>query len=374
MDMSSNNTILLFLLSTVVFFTGPSFLHAETDIRLCSDVINGNAEGIIQRADKGFDLNVPQCLDGMTPLMIAARYNMIDTAKLLIDRGADVNARGEGGRTALMAAADSGHVGMVEFLLDRGAGMDITDIDGRTVLIQVMESRGTDLKALFGSTETSVTASTDSKKKTYFGKADEAKQKSTFMNISEKIKSAKRLKEHLRIARILVKQGAAINIQDGRSETALSLALANGHTEMVKLLIESGADVGIVNDDGETFLMMATDKGYADIAKLLIGKHCDINAGDSEGDTALIKAAVRGHAEIVKLLLSSGADINAAGYNGMTAFIRTVEREDVEMVKLLLKAGADINVVDEDGRTAAFIASESGNHAITALIEKKARK
>ena len=41
-------------------------------------------------------------------------------AQLLIDKGADVNARGNKGSTALMIAASNGHTDIVKALLDKG--------------------------------------------------------------------------------------------------------------------------------------------------------------------------------------------------------------------------------------------------------------
>ena len=69
-------------------------------------------------------------LRGATLLHVAAEYGMVDAARLLLERGADVNARatideaGVGGQTPIFhAATQSGEAGlsMVCFLLERGA-------------------------------------------------------------------------------------------------------------------------------------------------------------------------------------------------------------------------------------------------------------
>jgi ankyrin repeat protein len=62
-----------------------------------------------------------------TPLITAARFNQVEIAKLLLDAGADIAARGQHGGIALHWAAWHGHVEMVNQLLERGAPVDVTD-------------------------------------------------------------------------------------------------------------------------------------------------------------------------------------------------------------------------------------------------------
>ena len=62
------------------------------------------------------DLNV-----GLTPLGHAAWFGHIETAQLLIERGADVNARKRDGTSVLMLATMRGHKDMAEILKKAGA-------------------------------------------------------------------------------------------------------------------------------------------------------------------------------------------------------------------------------------------------------------
>ena len=58
---------------------------------------------------------------GFTPLLFAARHNDADSARLLLDAGAQVNEKAADGNTPLVLAAMSGHGQFASFLLDRGA-------------------------------------------------------------------------------------------------------------------------------------------------------------------------------------------------------------------------------------------------------------
>ena len=57
-----------------------------------------------------------------------------DTAQVLIDQGATIDARGDDGSTALHAAALFGRTAVAKVLLDRGANAKIMNFQGVTPL------------------------------------------------------------------------------------------------------------------------------------------------------------------------------------------------------------------------------------------------
>lgn len=71
----------------------------------------------------------------LTPLIAACRKGHIEIAVVLLEHGADVNARDERGATGLIDASQDGHSAIVSFLLSKGADVNAKDPGGWTALI-----------------------------------------------------------------------------------------------------------------------------------------------------------------------------------------------------------------------------------------------
>ncbi len=72
-------------------------------------------------------LNGPVCLqDYLTPLHVAAHCGNVRTAKLLLDRKCEVNARALNGFTPLHIACKKNRIKVVELLLKYGASIEAT--------------------------------------------------------------------------------------------------------------------------------------------------------------------------------------------------------------------------------------------------------
>lgn len=116
----------------------------------------------------GADPNLRCGVNGWTPLMHAIHKHRLASARALLNGGADVNGRSDGGENALMMAAGYGYTDFVNLLLDEGAdarartprGMNaldlavtgVMDIDRFTAgecqasTIQTLRDRAPDLK------------------------------------------------------------------------------------------------------------------------------------------------------------------------------------------------------------------------------------
>jgi ankyrin repeat protein len=101
----------------------------------------GTAKALVER---GADLSaVSRTFGGVTPLHSAAAGGSAEIVHLLLQAGADANARQEGGFVALHAAAQNGDASMARDLLGHGADPDLATDDGRTAL-SIAEEQGHD--------------------------------------------------------------------------------------------------------------------------------------------------------------------------------------------------------------------------------------
>lgn len=83
----------------------------------------GDIKKVNQLLDQGADVNEDDI--GFTSLIHAAREGHIDIVKLLLKRGANVNARSDDWNiTALHFAVDRGHIDVVRCLLAKGADVN----------------------------------------------------------------------------------------------------------------------------------------------------------------------------------------------------------------------------------------------------------
>jgi ankyrin repeat protein len=92
---------------------------------LMKAVYRGNTDCVVAIADRSHQ-------EVNRGLLIAALMGHKETAKALLDRGAEIDSRAEDGRTPLMLAASKGNADLVAFFLHAGADPALTDNSGAT--------------------------------------------------------------------------------------------------------------------------------------------------------------------------------------------------------------------------------------------------
>jgi ankyrin repeat protein len=315
--------------------------------------------------------------EGQTALMVVARSGNIESAKLLLDAGAMVNAREQwGDQTALMWAASEAHPEMIKLLLDHHA-----DVNAHGA-IRDWQRR--------------VTAEGRPKNENHGG--------FTPLIYAARIGC-------IECAKALLKGHADINLADPDGETPLLLAIINMHFDFASYLIAAGADVNRWDFYGQTPLYATIDMatlptgGRPDlpsedktpplqVAEQLLKAGANVNAqlklrppyrngvfdrgGDqvlSTGATALLAAAKSGNNEAVKLLLKYHPMVDLGNAEGVTPLMAAAgmghgfnptrgryktDEEAAAGVKLLQAAGASISGADRGGLTALHAAATHG--------------
>jgi len=96
---------------------------------------DGDYERVEYLINNGADVNHKEEGYESTPLMRAAWEGQTDICKLLLDKGADINALSRTGWSALMSSAYRGKCDTVKLLLERGADPTFKDHhDGETAI------------------------------------------------------------------------------------------------------------------------------------------------------------------------------------------------------------------------------------------------
>lgn len=143
------------------------------------------------------------------------------------------------------------------------------------------------------------------------------------------------LQEH---AKIIILNGADINLKGFRMSTALQIAATNDFDEIVTLLASKGADLEAKDHIGRTALHLAVSLGRQRSTKALVESGANVNAQD----VLTSAAAQRDNASVLRILLSSGADVHARSHRyGMTALHQAAYNGNIENVETLLEFGAD---------------------------------
>lgn len=180
------------------------------------DLLRNNRTLTLAEVRNVADVNQPN-EKGVTPLMLAANVcDDVNVLQMLIDNGANVNARDDIGRTALMTAIIGNRVDNVRCLIKNGANVNARALyEGQMPLIIACDMQNIDIE----------------------------------------------------IVRALLDAWAMVNATDAPGANAIKVAIGKGRADVIELLIEYGARI---NEDVLNLLSFYPDVAQTDIGKKMM--------------------------------------------------------------------------------------------------------
>jgi ankyrin repeat protein len=255
---------------------------------------------------------------GLTALVLAARENCLECAKVLIDAKADVNEVTHYGWSALLTATQNRHYKLASYLLDKGANPNIANKGGWTPLYLATDNRNIE-------------------------GGDYPVRKPDM--------------DHLAYIKLLIDKGANVNARVCGS-TSTPTACSGDSTET-----RTNFTMQWLREDGATAFLRAAQSSDIELMKLLLAHGADPKIATANNDTALSVASGIGwvegvtyewseadNLETVKMCLDLGIDPNAADVEGRTALHGAAHKGRNEVVKLLVERGGKLDARDKGSR------------------------
>ena len=317
---------------------------------------------------------VMPCPKTPQPLMIAAHAGVTVALNILLQIGADVNAKDDLGNTPLVYAVLNGQLDIIKILLMESAEVKAENLTGATPLILAASQ---DSAVILDSLLQDVALGTENlpflidplpaairggkpQIIEYLLSRGVAADSAVEFTGRSLLSYAAQYENEL-IIESLLRRGASLEKMDPNGQTPLSVAAAYGKLGAIKQLCMKGAMPDTKDKQGRTPLCHAVVYGYMELVDFLVREGCDCNSRDLEGRTPLSLAVAgtmrEGRIETVKALLKYQADVDSRDGEGNTPLVWSVRQGNAVISELLVEGGADVTTRSVSGETALILAA-----------------
>ncbi len=272
----------------------------------------------------------PKFKGGLTPLMFAAQAGNVESARILLAAGADMNEGTEETGPPLLLAASNGREQVALLLLEKGADPNATDGYGMTALhwafeegVLAMSGGHTQTDPFWVHPNSPVLATALLAR----GADPNARIRNDFMPY------------HIHRWGRGAQQSPPQVSQAGA--TPFLMAAASVDVPSMRLLLDAGADPRLATFEGTNALMVAAGTGV----------NLGVRGVDGVTDESQRKAL-----EAVQLAVQMGIDVSAEGPDGRRALHGAALYGLMEVIRFLEEKGADLDARDMWGQSAMSIA------------------
>ncbi|GAP87168.2 putative ankyrin repeat-containing domain protein [Rosellinia necatrix] len=301
---------------------------------------------------------------GYTPLSVALGGGYQETARVLLDAGADPNESHDFSSSPLCCAFSIDHdnlAGMVKSLVEKGADLLKGSETGRTALHLAVEKNNREVVDYIVHTLNS--------------EGSEDRVSDLYSSVLCECVSASDFNPEM--AKRLIVQGLDINKTTSSGLNPLQEACANGTVDAVKWLLNENADVNAKGSRYGAALCAAieSEKYVQDKVSLLLEHKpkAEINLSFENQPTPLQRAVSKGNASLVKLLLHHKADVNLTTPGYDTSLNQAIFQRDIpfDTISLMLGKGADIQKRGLMGKLPVHMAAINDRLDVMKLLKSK---
>lgn len=294
--------------------------------------VEGHTDAIAFLRKHEFNVDPNQLMsNGASYLFILAGTgdDGLDSAKLLLELGADPNYKSPAGLSVLSMAVRSGATKLAQALLV--AGSDVMTRNSAGALAY-------DLAVIYGHNELAEILITQ------MNRVVPEVDKQDFAGDTALMRAVKQ--SDTKAVSDLLTRCADVSRRDLHGDTPLSYAVCRDLDEVVYLLRQAGAERLPGDGDGEDEqIVFAGAKGALGSILDLLDSGVSIDSTDAKGDTALTRAEP--HPGVVRVLAKMGADLSHRNQVGNTAYMIAAAATRTLMMQTLEEVGSPIDEPEE---------------------------